>query len=364
MDDAQLEALAVSPAALGAAFVLGLLWGSFANVCIYRWPPTAEHPNGRSVVAPGSHCGACGKPVRWYDNVPILAWLWLRGRCRDCGVQFSARYILIEALTGVLFATVWWFAVVARAPLEALDVRVLRAGIGAGFAFVMVVTLFIDLDHFLILDRLTIPSLVIFYALGIFLPERGWQDGLVGAATGLVMVRVIADLFLLIRGKVGMGGGDAKLLAVIGALMGWKAPIVAVFLGTAVALAVLLPSIAIRSARGKGGDDEGAAEEPPEAPLPWARRKDALYSLAIIAAIATAVVTFGLPIWIASIALIVLAFADDFLELTDTGPVIEEDDDPDDDLTTGAVPFGPFLAVAALFWWFAEPYVMWKLRHP
>jgi leader peptidase (prepilin peptidase) / N-methyltransferase len=358
MEPAQLEALAVSPAALVAAFLLGTLWGSFANVCIYRWPPTPEHPHGRSVVAPGSHCGACGKPVRWYDNVPILAWLWLRGRCRDCKTQFSARYILVEALTGLLFATVWWFAVVARAPLEALDLRVLRAGIGAGFAFVLVVVLFIDLDHFLILDRVTIPSIVIFYGLGVLLPEHGWRDGLVGAAVGLVIVRLIADLFLLIRGKVGMGAGDAKLLAVFGALMGWKAPIVAVFLGTGVALLVLVPSMLIRS-----GTEEGE-EAPPEPPLPWDRRRDALYSLAAITLAGTAVVLFGLPPWIAAVALIALFLADDLFTLTDTGPVIDDDDEADADLTPGAVPFGPFLAIAALFWWFAEPYVMWTLRQP
>jgi leader peptidase (prepilin peptidase)/N-methyltransferase len=360
MEAAQLEALAVSPAALAAAFVLGTLWGSFANVCIYRWPPTPQHPKGRSVVSPGSHCGVCGKPVRWYDNVPILAWLWLRGRCRDCGTTFSARYLLVEALTGVLFAAVWWFAVVARAPLEPLDERVVRAAIGAGFVFVLVVTMFIDLDHFLILDRLTIPSLVIFYAAGVILPEYTWQDGIVGAAVGLVLVRLIADLFLLIRGKVGMGAGDAKLLAVFGALMGWKAPVVAVFLGTGVALVVLVPSMLIRA---KGEDDDGTDEPPPE-PLPWARRRDALFSLGAIAIAGISVFTFGAPPWIPCAALIALFFADDLFTLTDTGPVLTDDDEPDADLTPGAVPFGPVLAIAALFWWFAEPYVMWKLRHP
>ena len=220
METAQLEALATSPAALAAAFVLGTLWGSFANVCIYRWPPSPEHPHGQSVVTPGSRCGACGKPVRWYDNVPILAWLWLRGRCRDCGTQFSARYLLVEALTGLLFATVWWFAVDARAALEPLDLRVVRAAIGAAFAWTMVVVIFIDLDHMLILDRLTLPSLAGFYALGVVLPERTWTDGLIGAAVGLALVRVVADLFLLLRGKHGLGMGDGKLLAVVGALCG------------------------------------------------------------------------------------------------------------------------------------------------
>src|SRR6202008_4399125 len=76
---------------------LGALWGSFANVCIYRWPPSDEFPKGRSVVAPGSHCFACKAPVRWYDNVPLVSWLWLRGRCRACNAPYSARYLIVEA---------------------------------------------------------------------------------------------------------------------------------------------------------------------------------------------------------------------------------------------------------------------------
>lgn len=360
MDAAQLEALATSPAALVTAFVLGTLWGSFGNVCIYRWPPTKEHPRGRSVVHPGSHCGACGKPVRWYDNVPIVAWLWLRGRCRDCGTQFTARYILVEALTGVLFATVWWFAVVARAPIEPLDVRVLRAGIGAGFAFVMVVTLFIDLDHMLILDRLTLPSMAIFWGLGTLLPGADWRDGIVGAAVGFAIVRLVADLFLLIRGKVGLGMGDGKLLAVVGALMGWKAPLVALFGGATVAVIVVIPAMFLR----RGGDDDVADAGEPPPPLPWSHRRSALWSLAALSLAGLAVVQLGATPWMVAAAVVALALADDFLGLTDP-PASPEDDAvlDDDDLGPGAVPFGPFLAVTAMFWWFAEPYVMWTLRH-
>jgi leader peptidase (prepilin peptidase)/N-methyltransferase len=363
MTDAQLEALATSPAALAAAFLLGTLWGSFANVCIYRWPPTKEHPHGRSVVSPGSHCGACGKPVRWYDNVPILAWLWLRGRCRDCGTQFSARYILVEALTGILFATVWWFAVDARATVEPLDVRVLRAGVGAAFAFVMVVILFIDLDHMLILDRVTLPSLGAFYALGVALPERTWQDGIIGAAVGFALVRVVADIFLLLRGKVGMGMGDGKLLAVVGALLGWKAPVVALFLGAAVAVVVVIPAMLLRG-KDDAGDD--APDDAPPPPLPWAVRKTALWSLGFVAAVIGGVM-LGAPPWIAGAAVVAGALADDFFGLTDPIASPESDEavatDADDELTHGALPFGPFLAVAALFWWFAEPYVMFQLRN-
>jgi leader peptidase (prepilin peptidase)/N-methyltransferase len=94
---AELEPLAMSTAAYAVVIALGLLWGSFANVCIYRCPA------GRSVVTPGSHCIACQAPIRWYDNVPVLAWLWLRGQCRACKAAFSPRYLVVEAVTGALF---------------------------------------------------------------------------------------------------------------------------------------------------------------------------------------------------------------------------------------------------------------------
>src|SRR5665647_1652464 len=113
-----LEPLATSWGAYAFAVLLGLLWGSFANVCVYRWPPTDQHPNGRSVVAPGSHCFACQAPIRWYDNVPLLSWLWLRGECRACKAPFSARYLIVEAVTGALFGVAWWMTMQADALTE------------------------------------------------------------------------------------------------------------------------------------------------------------------------------------------------------------------------------------------------------
>src|SRR5262247_1328876 len=134
-----LEPLASSPGAYVFVVVLGLLWASFANVCIYRWPPSDEFPKGRSVVVPGSHCFACKKPIAWYDNVPLVSWLWLRGKCRRCGAAFSARYLIVEALTGALFGVAWWATVQVGALLEPFDVRLLRFAIYAAFCFVMVV---------------------------------------------------------------------------------------------------------------------------------------------------------------------------------------------------------------------------------
>ena len=208
-------------------------------------------------------------------------------------------------------------------------------------------------------------SLAIFYALGMTLPERNWQAGLIGAAVGFALVRVIADVFLLVRGKVGMGMGDGKLLAVVGALMGWRGPVVALFLGAAVAVVVVVPAMLIR---GRGGSDaeDGAADEPPP-PLPWADRRTAILSLGFLTLVGVALRFEVVPLWIAAIVVIAAALADDFFGLTD--PVAPpEGDQPvddafDDELTHGALPFGPFLAVAALFWLFAEPYVLFRLAH-
>ena len=328
MDDPALVALAQSPAALVAAFVLGTLWGSFANVCIYRWPPTDEHPEGRSVVAPGSHCGGCGQPVRWYDNVPILSWLWLRGRCRDCKAQFSARYLLVEVLTGALFAVAWWFAIDGRMLVEPLGDGLVRFGIGAGFVFVMVVVLFIDLDHRLILDKLTFPAIPVFWGLSLLLPERVWWEGLVGAAVGYGIVRGIADGYYLITKREGMGYGDGKLLAVVGALLGWKGVMVSLFGGSILAVVIALPAIVVARARGGKPEPELASGAEPAAE----------------------------PASVSG--------AEPGAESDDAGSEEYDDEEGDGSLRHVELPFGPFLALAALFWWFAEPYVMFRLTPP
>ncbi len=226
----ELEPVATSATAYAFAVLFGLLWGSFANVCIYRWPPTTEHPRGRSVVAPGSHCFACKAPIRWYDNVPLLSWLWLRGRCRDCHTGFSARYLLVEALVGALFGVSWFVAIEGYALVEPFDVRLMRFAIFSAFAFVLVVIAFIDLDHKLILDKVTLPSIVVFYGLGIVL-GRSWTAGLVGAAVGYGVPWAIGWIYYLLTGNEGLGLGDSKLLALVGAFLGPVAVISTLFGG-------------------------------------------------------------------------------------------------------------------------------------
>jgi leader peptidase (prepilin peptidase)/N-methyltransferase len=261
----ELLLLAQTPAACVVAVVLGLLWGSFANVCIYRWPPTDQHPKGRSVVAPGSHCGACKTPIRWYDNVPILSYLWLRGRCRACQAAFSPRYLLVEAVTGALFGVAWWFTLGTGGMYEPQEIRLLRFVIAAAFVFVLVVITFIDLDHKLILNKVTVPSIVLFYAASLALPGRLWWEGLVGIAVGYGVPWLIGEIYFRVTGREGLGLGDGMLLALVGALLGWRGVVVSLFGGSVIGS--VLGITALVAARGRSTPPTEGSEESQEPTL-------------------------------------------------------------------------------------------------
>lgn len=286
------------------AMALGALWGSFANVCIYRMP------QGLSVVSPGSRCGDCKAPVRWYDNVPVFAYLWLRGRCRACGVRFSPRYALVEALTAALFGAAWWASVEAHALWEPFELRLLRFAIYAAFALLMVVITFIDLDHQLILDKMSLPAIPLFYGAGLAL-GHDYRDGLWGAAFGYGLVWSIDALYRLLRGQDGMGLGDAKLLAVIGAFLGWRGVVASLFGGAIVGSVVSLITLAVLR----------RLPEKMTNPAP-------------------------------------AAVADAEPEAAAGGPPPEPgSEDPPASALETPIPFGPFLAVAAVFYVFAEPWL-------
>ena len=224
------------PALIGAA-AFGALWGSFLNVCI------ARIPRGMSVVSPPSHCFACGARVLARDNIPILSYLLLRGRCRRCGAKFSARHALVEAIAAALSALVLWCFALDALGLP-LGVRVARYSVYFAFCAVMVVLTFIDLDTKRLPDRITLPSVVVFFLGGFATGEVAWLERAIGAAAGYALVRLIADVYYYSTGREGLGLGDGKLLAAMGALLGWKAlpPIVfsASFVGIVVSIPVLL----------------------------------------------------------------------------------------------------------------------------
>jgi leader peptidase (prepilin peptidase) / N-methyltransferase len=183
----------IAVAALG-----GLLVGSFLNVLIARLP------EGESLVHPGSRCPHCGHPVRPYDNVPVLSWLWLRGRCRDCGEPISARYPLVEALTGVLCALV----VVAKGADE-------DAWLGIALVLTLVPITFIDLDHRIIPNRIVGPSAVVALVILALTDADALPDHLIAAAAagGFFLLAALAY-------PRGMGMGDVKLAALLGLYLG------------------------------------------------------------------------------------------------------------------------------------------------
>lgn len=208
------------------AFLFGTVMGSFLNVCAWRLP------KGRSLWRPGSACPACQSPIRWYDNIPVLSFLVLRGRCRDCGGRIAWRYPIVEAGTGLLFAVA--YVRIGWQPELALALF---------FLSVLVVVTAIDLEHQLIPDRITLPGIVAGFAGSAAAGRGAWLDSLLGILVGGGVFFVIIVLSGLVLGVDGMGGGDMKFGALMGAFLGWKLLLLglflAVFVGGAAAVALL-----------------------------------------------------------------------------------------------------------------------------
>lgn len=188
------------------AFVFGAVVGSFLNVCIYRMPLD------QSVVSPGSRCVGCGTAIRWYDNIPVISWLLLRGRCRFCQAPFSFRYPLVELITAVL--SLLLFMKYGLSP---------SYGVMFLFCAALIVITFIDFDHQIIPDELSLPGIVLGFISSFFLPEPSWISSLLGAVAGWGSLALIFYGYLWLTGREGMGGGDAKLLAMMGAFLGLQA---------------------------------------------------------------------------------------------------------------------------------------------
>lgn len=196
------------PLFLSFAFVVGAIVGSFLNVCIYRIPKE------ESLVRPGSHCPKCGSPIRPYDNIPILSFLLLRGRCRRCKARISLRYPLVEAITSFIA-----IAIVYRYGMN------IDAGIYFCLSCALIVVSFIDLEHQIIPNVVTYPGIPLGVVASFLLSSLTPGDSLIGLVVGGGVLWTVAVLFRLLRKKEGMGFGDVKLLAMIGAFLGWKAVI-------------------------------------------------------------------------------------------------------------------------------------------
>lgn len=236
-----------TPGAVVLAALFGAVWGSFYNVVIARLP------QGLSVVRPASRCGQCGAAVRARDNIPILSYLLLRGRCRACGVRFSVIYPLVEALSATLAALIFW-TFVAADPAEELAVRLGRFAVYFAFTGALIVLSFIDLATKRLPDVITIPGTFLMFAAAFAAHDVPWQERAIGAAAGYLFFRLIADFYYYVLKREGLGLGDGKLLAMIGAVLGWKALPIVVFAGALVGSMVSIPAILIAGRRARRAD--------------------------------------------------------------------------------------------------------------
>jgi leader peptidase (prepilin peptidase)/N-methyltransferase len=192
-------------------FIFGLVVGSFLNVCIYRIPLK------KSIINPPSGCPGCGERIKFYDNIPLISFLILRGKCRHCHEAISIRYPFIELLTGLLSLAVFMKYYPDYWQYLAFFI----------FVSALVVISFIDLDHQIIPDIISIPGIIAGFAVAVCLNffssyPTTWIDSLLGIIAGGGILYLVAVIFEKLTGKEGMGGGDIKLLAMIGAWMGWR----------------------------------------------------------------------------------------------------------------------------------------------
>jgi len=208
---------------------LGLAVGSFLNVCVHRIPLR------KSVVNPPSRCPACGYQLRWFDNIPVLSYaVLLRGRCRKCRAPISIRYPIVEIVAMLLFLLHWWMF--GWTPLMA--VRLV-------FACILLVLFAIDLEHHLLPNVITLPGIILGLIANIFVPP-GLVAAVLGTLLGGGVLWLIGEAYYRYAGQEGMGGGDVKMLAMIGAFLGWKLVLVTLVLSSIMGSVIGLLVIAIR----------------------------------------------------------------------------------------------------------------------
>ncbi len=216
--------MVAEPVLLVGAGILGLCLGSFLNVCLVRLP------NDQSLLSPPSSCPRCQHPIAWRDNIPILSWLLLRGKCRHCGEPISVEYPIIEAGVGALW--------VAAALGYGLSLRTLAAGLFGTILLGIAVT---DARHYLIPDEYSWSGLGLGLALSLPAGVDGFLHALLGAAVGFVLLLVVAQVGRWAFKEEAMGGGDIKMMAMVGAFLGWKGVLLTVFLGALLGSLVFVP---------------------------------------------------------------------------------------------------------------------------
>jgi leader peptidase (prepilin peptidase) / N-methyltransferase len=220
--------MTIDPVVLAGFVIFGLAVGSFLNVCIHRVPRQA------SIVQPASSCPQCGYVLKWYDNIPVVSYVLLRGRCRQCKTSISIRYPTIEVVTMVIF--------VLHYLTFGLDIILIPRLL---FACVLIVLFAIDLEHHLLPNVITLPGIVVGLAFSAMVPP-GFRDALIGALLGGGILWLIGEAYYRYSGQEGMGGGDVKMLAMIGAFLGWKLVILTLVLSSILGSIVGVIVLAVR----------------------------------------------------------------------------------------------------------------------
>ena len=218
-----------------AFIIFGSLWGSFANVCIYRLP------ENKNVITGRSSCPNCKNKIPWYDNIPLLSFILLMGKCRLCKKPIDLQYFIVELISAISFVSIYYFFGLTLAALLLLILSIF-----------FIIIFFIDLKHFIIPNELTFPLMIIGFFKSfdpnlnqIIFPN--YINSLIGGLFGYSIIWLIIFIYKKIRNKEGMGLGDAKLLAVVGFWFGWVSIPFVIFISSAVALILVIPSILNKS---------------------------------------------------------------------------------------------------------------------
>jgi len=291
-------------------FVLGLCVGSFLNVVI------ARVPYGESIVRPRSRCPKCGHTLSWYENIPLLSWMALRGRCRGCKSPISARYPMVELLTGLLFLAClkrfdWTYELVPALVLIIL----------------LIPLTFIDLEHWILPEPLTHPGIFIGVALAAPLGVERLRDAAIGAAVGFLSFRLMEYLGWKLFRKEALGGGDKYLVALLGAFLTWKSLLGIIFFSSLQGAVVGLLLLGLTGRAGPRPEEAAQPEEEePELTMTWEFTKA------------------GLPLW----KRLLLVPVNLLFQPIPDAPLDEEGEEVDWVPGATNIPFGPWLALAGL----------------